>query len=157
MKICRVFVTEYPGRIVGDIFDVIDPNNHPGPLLSGTIKEVSVEDDFDHEIVTATVSEDLSVSFASDPTKITAKLNRARNSKLQTLRNLRAPRLSEVDILVNDLALEDTPLTAEAVKEYRQELKDVTNPFKNYESDSGHATALDSLVVEAFEWPSMPE
>ncbi len=157
MKICRVFVTEYPGRIVGDIFDIVDPSSHPGPLLSGTIKEVPVEDDFDHEIMTATVGEDLSVSFASDPAKITTKLNRTRNSKLQALRNLRAPKLSEVDILVNDLALEDTSLTAESVKEYRQELKDVTSPFKNYESDSEHAAALDALAVESFEWPPLPE
>lgn len=157
MKICRVFVTEYPGRIIGDVFDMIDPNSHPGSLLSGTIKEVSVEDDFDHEIMTATVAEDLTVSFATDPAKVTAKLNRARSAKLQVLRNLRAPKLSEVDILVNDLALEDTTLTAIAVKEYRQALKDVTNPFKNYESDSGHAAALDALVVETFVWPLMPE
>lgn len=157
MKICRVFVAEYPGRSAGDIFDLVDPNNHPGPLLHGILKEVSVEDDFDHEIMTATVGEDLSVSFATDPAKVSAKLNRARNSKLQALRNLRAPRLGEVDILVNDLALEDTALTAEAVKEYRQELKDVTNPFKNYESDSGHAAALDALVLETFEWPPLPE
>lgn len=157
MKICRVFVTEYPGRIVGDIFDLIDPNSHPGSLLSGTIKEVPVEDDFDHEVNTATVAEDQSVSFAIDPTKVTAKLNRARHAKLQALRNLRAPKLSEVDILVNDLALEDTSLTLETVKDYRQALKNVTDPFKNYDFDSGHATALDALVVETFEWPPMPE
>lgn len=156
MKIARVFVTEYPGRIIGDIFDMIDPTNHPGALLGGTIKEVEVEDNFDPEIVTATVGEDQSVSFAIDPTKVTAKANRARAAKLQHLRNLRISKLSEVDILVNDLALGDTDVTVAAVKEYRQALKDITSPFKSYEADSDHATALDELNLETFEWPETP-
>ena len=156
MKIARVFVGEYPGKSIGDIFDVVDPNNHPGVLLSGVIQEVQVEDDFDKDVMSATIEEDRSISFALNPAKVTAKLNHTRSVKLQALRNLRAPKLDEVDIFVNDLTLTDTSLSVEDVKNYRQALKDVTSPFKNYESDNGHATALDALVIESFEWPEKP-
>ena len=73
MKICRVFVKEYPGKQVGEIFDIFSPENHPGPVLSGTIAEVEVADDFDTSIMEANVAEDGSVSFAESAAKVAAK------------------------------------------------------------------------------------
>ena len=73
MKIARVFVQEYPGRQIGDIHDVFSPENHPGAILSGTLKEVEVADDFDKEIMSATIEENGDVTFAEDAAKVAAK------------------------------------------------------------------------------------
>lgn len=73
MKIARVFIAAYPGRQVGDLFDVFDADQHPGELLSGVIKEVSVEDDFDPSLMIAVVAEDGSVSFDVSAEKAAAK------------------------------------------------------------------------------------
>jgi hypothetical protein len=78
MKIARVFVQEYPGRQIGEIHDVFSPENHPGSILSGIIKEVEVADDFDKEVMEATVESDGSVSFASSPAKVAAKAAKAK-------------------------------------------------------------------------------
>ena len=55
MKIARVFIEEYSGRQVGDIHDVIDSENHPGSVREGILKEVPVADEFDPDIVAATI------------------------------------------------------------------------------------------------------
>jgi hypothetical protein len=76
MKIARVFVSEYPGRQVGDILDVFDPANRPGAVLSGVLREVEVDDDFDAFIMRASVDPDGSVSFEPDPAKVAADKSR---------------------------------------------------------------------------------
>lgn len=73
MKIARVFVQEYPGRQIGDINDVFSPENHPGAILSGTLKECEVADDFDPSIMKGVVAEDGSVTFEQDAAKVAAK------------------------------------------------------------------------------------
>jgi hypothetical protein len=74
MKIARVFIQEYPGRQIGDIHDVFSPENHPGSILSGTIKEVEVADDFDMSIMQGVVV-DGEVTFEESPTKVAAKVS----------------------------------------------------------------------------------
>ena len=82
MKLARVFVQEYPGRQVGDIHDVIDPDNHPGSILSGTIKEVEVADDFDKDIMTAVIDGD-DVTFEEDQDKVAAKAQADKVAQIQ--------------------------------------------------------------------------
>ena len=55
MKIARVFTNSIAGRQAGDIFDVFDPDKHPGKLLQGSLVEINVADDFDMEIMNAQV------------------------------------------------------------------------------------------------------
>lgn len=74
MKIARVFIAEYPGRAIGDIHDVFSPENHPGSILSGTLKECEVADDFDMSIMRGVIAEDGSVTFEEDPAKVAAKV-----------------------------------------------------------------------------------
>lgn len=82
MKIARVFISEYPGRAIGDIHDVFSPENHPGSILSGTIKEVEVADDFDKEIMQGVVAEDGSVTFEESPAKVAAKSAAAKAAQI---------------------------------------------------------------------------
>lgn len=86
----------------------------------------------------------------------TAKTNAYLGAKLDTLRLYRAAKLAEVDVMVNDIVLLDGSLTALQVKDYRTALKNVTDPYKNYASDAGHAAALDALDLSTFEWPVKP-
>lgn len=82
MKIARVFIQEYPGRQVGDIYDVFSPENHPGSLLSGTIKEVEVADDFDPSDKKGVIAEDGSISFEVDPAKLAAKVQAEKTQQI---------------------------------------------------------------------------
>lgn len=81
MKLARVFVQEYPGRQIGDIHDVIDSENHPGSILSGTIKEVEVAEDFDPETMIAVVDGE-SVTFQEDAAKVAAKAAAAKQAQI---------------------------------------------------------------------------
>lgn len=81
MKICRVFVSEYPGRTIGQILDVFDPTNgHPGSILAGTIKEVEVANDFDMEIMDGVVDENQDVTFEENAGKVAAKAAKAKEA-----------------------------------------------------------------------------
>lgn len=73
MKIARVYIQDYPGRQIGDIHDVFSPENHPGPILSGIIKEVEVADDFDKETMVGVIGENGDISFEVDAQKVAAK------------------------------------------------------------------------------------
>lgn len=83
MKICRVFVKEYSGNPVGKIFDCFAADKHPGTLLADVIKECEVADDFDAEVMTATVAEDGSVSFAADVEKQNTKEYAQKKSQIE--------------------------------------------------------------------------
>ncbi len=72
MKIARVFISQYPGRQIGDVHDVFSPQQHPGSLLSGILKEVEVADDFDPSVMDVEV-EAGEVTFTASPTKAAAK------------------------------------------------------------------------------------
>jgi len=72
MKIARVFIQEYPGRQVGDIFDIIDSENHPGSVLSDFIKEVELPEGMDERYLGATIAEDGTVTLAVDAGKLAA-------------------------------------------------------------------------------------
>lgn len=153
MKLARVFIQEYSGNAVGVIHDVVA---QPAGVLEGILQEVEVEDDFNKDIMTATIGEGGVITFEEDPAKVAVVLNGTRESKLGFLRTARQTKLLEVDVMVNDLALGDTSLTQVQIKDYRQELKDVTNPYKDHATDEDHATALDALDVAAFTWPTKP-
>lgn len=154
MKKARVFIQAYGGQDIGHIHDVVPMDAEK--VLEGILQEVEVPDDFNKDIVTAVIAEDGSITFEEDASKVEAQIGLSRATKLSQLRKLREALLAEVDLMINDLALDDTALTQVQVKSYRQELKDVTEPYKNYASDEGHAAALDSLVVAEFTWPTKP-
>jgi len=72
-----------------------------------------------------------------------AELTQAsKNAKLEKIRVVRKPLLEEVDLMVNDLALGDRTDTA-AVKAYRDELKALTDPYKDANGDA--IALIDSL------------
>lgn len=73
MKLARVFISEYPGRQVGDIFDIIDSDNHPGSILSGIIAEVEIPEGMDESTMKAVIGEDGAISFEVDTEKVAAK------------------------------------------------------------------------------------
>ena len=106
MKIARVFIAEYSGKQVGDIHDVFDPASHPGSLLSGTLLEVEVDDEFDKEIQSAAIyntkwskegeddvyvdpedeewsaSSGVFVVFSEDPDKVAAKVVKDKTAEI---------------------------------------------------------------------------
>jgi len=46
--------------------------------------------------------------------------------------------------------------TLDEWKAYRIALRDVTDNYKNHDSDPAHAAALDALDLENFVWPEKP-
>ena len=109
MKIARVFVSEYPGKQVGDIHDVFSPEQHPGSLLSGIIKEVEVADDFDAEIMEATVVEG-EVTFAVSSAKQAAKAARIAAEQQEAIIGAVARARAFGDRMVNVFAAENIVL-----------------------------------------------
>lgn len=88
--------------------------------------------------------------------KITKKANAdqsLREVKMQQLRVLREPLLQEADIKINTLM--DTDADASSWRSYRQELREITEPFKKVNGD--WKASVDALVVEEFQFPSKPE
>ena len=68
-----------------------------------------------------------------------------RNAKLSLMRSMRDEKLKEADHLVNDLAVGDRS-DAAAISTYRQELKDLTNTYKDSEDPNEGTAALDALA-----------
>jgi hypothetical protein len=91
-------------------------------------------------------------SFVDD----TDKLQLFRNNKLSQLRSLRAVKLAEVDLLVNDVALGEAGApTSSDLKTYRAALKDFTTPYR-YANDHDRAkAAIDGLDLSNITWPTL--
>ena len=68
---------------------------------------------------------------------------KTREAKLQAIRSLREPLMKEIDIMVNELTLGDRADTA-AIKTYRDELKTLTDPYKDV--DGNATSAIDALA-----------
>jgi hypothetical protein len=78
-----------------------------------------------------------------------------RNNKLKKLRELRDAKLKDVDVMVNELAL-DLRSDKEAIIVYRQALMDFTDPYR-YANDPNKAkVAIDSLDLNNIVWPEAP-
>lgn len=71
------------------------------------------------------------------------------DEKLFTLRFLRNKKLTEVDVMINDLALGVRSDSADILA-YRNALKDITEPFKNDDE------ALSALDIATFQFPEAP-
>lgn len=82
MKIARVFITQYPGRSVGDIYDVFSLEGRPAAVLEGTLKEVEVADDFDMSIMQGVVAENGDVTFEESPEKVAAKVAAGKSAQI---------------------------------------------------------------------------
>jgi hypothetical protein len=79
------------------------------------------------------------------------KLGASRDAKLNEVRAAREPKLKRADILTNIAYLDAWDDTKKAaLKDFRQALLDITNPYK------ADASLLDSLDVSAVQWPTEP-
>jgi hypothetical protein len=77
----------------------------------------------------------------------------SRNEKLARLRAERDAKLQQCDVMINDIALGERS-DVEAVKAYRQALKDITTQFKKVD---GQAKAtIDSADFDSL-WPEAPQ
>lgn len=151
MKVARVFIQEYTGKSIGDIHDVFSPENHPGSILGGIIKEVEVTDNFDASTMKGVVAEDGSVTFEEDTVKIVAKLDKSREDKLSELRKQREPKLQRVDQLVNIAVLDAWSASDKAeLKTYRLALLNMTDTYKV------DMSLLDDLDISNIEFPIEP-
>lgn len=93
------------------------------------------------------VSEDQDLKAA----RLAAELSAQRESKLNRIRDLRAPKLARVDQLVNIAYLNSwTASEKTELKNYRLALLDITEPYK------ADMSLLDSLDLAAIEWPTEP-
>lgn len=85
-----------------------------------------------------------------------AEITKKRDRKLNKLRIIRSQKLIELDNMYRDLQ-DGTRVDSAAVHQYRQDLKDITNDYKNHSTDGAHATAIDALDVDAAgTWPTKP-
>jgi len=97
--------------------------------------------------------EDGEISFSTNSPLKAIRVQSERDAKLDQIRALRDQKLSEADVMVNELVLE---IRADkvAVKDYRQALLDYTNIYKKLD---GHARAsIDNVDLEDLEWPTEP-
>jgi hypothetical protein len=144
MKIARVFVTAYPGKAIGDIYDVFDPAHHPGSLISGTIKECEVADDFDMSVMKAVVSEDGSVTFESDSAKVAAKVVAAKTAQItERYNDMNVDVYAEMEVLFKT----KNPESAQAYHETWKLMK--TKPVLFYESGLKAHKAIGSFASGA--------
>ena len=92
-----------------------------------------------------------------DQSKADDKEQEGRDAKLALMRSQRAEKMVEVDHMVNDLVVGDRADTA-AVQTYRNELKDLTDAFKDDQDDNKGKDTLDSLAEDLSDltWPTKP-
>lgn len=90
--------------------------------------------------------------------EIIANVQPGRDAKLALMREMREPKLKEVDLMINDLVMGDREDT-EAVQLYRNQLKNITDNYKDEEDSSQGTDALDNLELDLSDlnWPSKPE
>lgn len=89
--------------------------------------------------------------------EIVQDIQPSRNAKLILMRSIRNSKLKEVDIMCNELAVEARS-DVTAIREYRQELLDITNAFKDPEDENVGLDGLDPLEKDLsnFSWPDKP-
>jgi hypothetical protein len=81
--------------------------------------------------------------------------NSERKDKLKRLKELRDAVKAETfaDAFEDFILKEVPPYTQKQVRDYKQALKNVLDPYKNWKDDPEAAARLDALVVEDFVWP----
>jgi len=79
-------------------------------------------------------------------------------NKLNQIRNVRQPLLLEADVNINILFDTDNDISLPSWKNYRQELRDITDNYKN-EDGSPNESALDEIddILTDISWPVKPE
>ena len=82
-------------------------------------------------------------------------VNVERIEKLQKIRDLRDAEWYSYQIMRNDIS-EELRTDETEVRAWRQALKDVPEPYKNHETDSAHAVALDAVDIDTFTLPVKP-
>lgn len=93
--------------------------------------------------------------IVEDEAKSAAKLQSQREAKLSLMRSQRDAKLSDVDIMVNELALGERSDTA-AIAAYRTALKEITDDYKEVGGEA--SAACDDLEADLSDlvWPEAP-
>jgi len=93
------------------------------------------------------------LEIQEDSVKVQAKVLNQRQQKMSSLRSLREPLLRGVDIMTNEITL-GIRTDIQAIKEYRQDLLNMTEAFK--ETDGSISSSIDSLVLASLSLPLKP-
>jgi hypothetical protein len=137
---CEQLLTEYHTQVCYCAGALCEPQCQHLALPEGLLEDEAKAELQSEEIV-----------LVQDQAKVQVKLNR----KLDELRSARAPKLAEVDLMVNDLALDESAHTLVEIKAYRLALKNVTEAYKN--EDGSAKAGIASLDLATFTWPSITE
>ena len=123
----------------------VDGNGDPIVDAEGNpVYETDVNGDIIYDDVpTGMTHFEAQISSTKQAQKDSELLQSKRNAKLERIRQIREPLLKEVDIMINELTLGDRTDTA-AVKTYRNELKALTDAYKDV-TDSTGKTALNTI------------
>lgn len=90
-------------------------------------------------------------TVVEDADKAAELLNESRNLKLNQIRALRVPKLSRVDVLINETALGICAIPRQDLIDYRQSLLDITAPYKTNPELLDNLEDLESLFPEGIE------
>lgn len=128
------------------------PEQWGGELGSSHITaHVECPENIDADCARADLDEDEIIVISEDAALKTAKTETARANKLNKVREVRDAKLKRVDALVNVAFLNSwTAGEKTELKDYRQELLGITEPFK------ADPATLDALDVQAMTWPVEP-
>lgn len=126
--------------------------NFGGPWGSPDLSvHIQISEEMDADCVKAELDVDNNIVLALDADKAAAKLAANREAKLNKIRDLRSPKLSRVDQLVNIAVLDSwTAGEKTELKNYRQALLDITENFK------ADMPSLDAIDPENMTWPTEP-
>lgn len=124
-------------------------NNRSHEQAAPLAVHIEMPEGLDANCLSASEEDDV-ISVDADADKVQAR----RDRKLDELRSMRDEKMKMVDVMVNELVVGDRADT-QAVKDYRQALKDITDPYKKVD---GHAKAMVDSVdwAEDVEWPDEP-
>ena len=97
-------------------------------------------------------------SFVIDSEKQDKLLKKIRKDKIRGIREERDQMLLIADNGINKHFDNDPKAkkTLDEWKAYRIALRDITDEYKNFDTDPAHAAILDALDLENFVWPEKP-
>lgn len=113
-------------------------------------EHIQIPENLDSECIKAEL-QDGQIVILADTEKSAAKLQKQREDKLEQIRQLREPKLKQVDLLVNQAVLDDWSAENKlALKNYRSALLVITDTYK------ADMSLLDVVDVNSFSFPAEP-
>lgn len=141
MKFAIVVVKEFRGFPKNHVLQVVDSTDKWSVEIDADIVKPVI---FDDEIISGSF---LKAIESSNGLIIVSNIDGQKDVMLQNLRIARQNLLLEADISINKL--DDTGMSSTAFRQYRQQLRDVTENFKNPDgsiSDSILSVDLNSIL-----------